>query len=290
MLGAGALALDPFFFARAAAAACSATGSYGPLGAADANGIRLPNGFSSRMVARAGARVGPTSYVWPNAPDGGATFALANGGWVYAANSEVAGGRGGASSISFNSSGTVTGARRILGGTSRNCAGGPTPWGTWLSCEEVDRGYAYECGVTGNNAVRRPRLGRFKHEAAAVDGPRRTVYLTEDEADGCFYRFRYTRANDLSSGTLQVARVTNGTVTWATVPDPAASSTRTRHQVSGARTFSGGEGIVYTTGLCTRPFYTTRLVARSEERSPVREFATVNLAFEIQVQIGVIAT
>jgi secreted PhoX family phosphatase len=245
VVGTGLLALQPNAFVRAASAACSPNGPYGALRTADANGIRLPSGFTSRVVARAGSRVGSTTYTWPSAPDGGATFALANGGWVYTSNSERGSGAGGASSISFDSAGTITGARRILGGTNNNCAGGPTPWGTWLSCEEVDRGYVYECQVTTNSPTRRPALGRFKHEAAAVDGPRRTVYLTEDESDGCFYRFRYPTAGNLSSGTLEVARVSGTSVTWAAVPDPSGASTRTRNQVTGARRFNGGEGIWY---------------------------------------------
>ena len=245
VVGSGMLAMGPQAFVRTAGAACSPNGPYGALRTADANGIRLPAGFTSRVVARAGSAVAGTGYVWPSAPDGGATFALSGGGWVYAVNSERGGGAGGASSISFDAAGNVTGARRILGGTNNNCAGGATPWGTWLSCEEVDRGYVYECDVTADRPTRRPALGRFKHEAAAVDGARRTVYLTEDEPDGCLYRARYAAAGDLSSAALEVARVSGTSVTWVAVPDPTGATTRTRDQVSGAARFSGGEGIWY---------------------------------------------
>lgn len=250
VVGAGAYALDPFVFPRALQAACSASGPYGALRAADVNGIKLPMGFASRVVARSGSRVGTSAYTWHQAPDGGATFPLRDGGWVYVSNSEVSSGGGGAGSIRFDSGARIVGATRILSRTSRNCAGGATPWGTWLSCEEVDRGYVWECHpLNQTTPVRRSALGRFKHEAAAVDGTRKVVYLTEDETDGRFYRFRYTNPSDLSRGTLEVARVSNGSVSWSPVPDPSAATTRTRYQVAGSTAFNGGEGVWYGNGV-----------------------------------------
>jgi secreted PhoX family phosphatase len=255
LLGTGLAALDPWGPSRAGGA-CPFESRYGALGPPDENGVRLPPGFTSRVIARSGSRVGDTGYTWPGAPDAAAIFPGEGGGWVYVANSELADGAGGASSISFDAAGVIRGARRILGGTSANCGGGATPWQTWLSCEETERGFVYECDILSARAVRRPALGRFRHESAAVDAARRTVYLTEDEGDGCLYRFRYAGPGDLSHGTLEVARVSGDAVAWLPVPDPQAARTPTRHQVRGATAFANLEGIWYADDVLH--FVTTR--------------------------------
>jgi len=246
VIGAGSAAFAGSLWQGAALAAPAQNGAspYGPLQAANGNGIQLPAGFTSRIVAR--SRQAVAGYTWHDAPDGGACFAD-GAGWIYVSNSEI-NPAGGASALKFNSSGTITSAYRILANTRQNCAGGATPWNKWLSCEEVDRGYVYETNPWGGTATQRPAMGRFKHEAAACDPVRQVIYMTEDVSDGCFYRFIPTTWSNLSSGTLQVAKAgtsTSGTFTWANVPDPDGSPTSTRNQVSGAKRFNGGEGCYY---------------------------------------------
>jgi secreted PhoX family phosphatase len=233
-------------------------GPYGPLGPPDANGIQLPGGFRARELARGDAPVAGTDYPWPVFPDGGATFPARGGGWTYVANSEhPAAGAGGVSALRFSSGGELVDAYRILDGTQTNCAGGATPWRTWLSGEEYPEGQVWECDPAGRRPGRAlPALGRFEHEAAAVDPKDRRVYLTEDVPDGRFYRFTPKKYPSLDAGKLEAAVVAgNGSVTWQTVPDPAAGSTPTREQVPESTPFDGGEGIAYHRGTV---YFTTK--------------------------------
>jgi secreted PhoX family phosphatase len=234
----------------------------GPLQAANEVGMRVPAGFTGQLIATAGKRVRrsngtETAYKWHTFPDGGACFPTDDGGWIYVSNSEVPLNGGGAGAIRFDRSGNIIDAYRILDGTSTNCAGGPTPWGTWLSCEEYSGGRVFECDPYGRSSgVLCQGLGKFKHEAAAVDPVYGHIYMTEDESDGRFYRYTPDSIDsngrmNLQRGLLEVAVVDkDGNVTWVELdnPVPGLFQTPTRWQIKNSQAFSGGEGIWYHDG------------------------------------------
>lgn len=108
-----------------------------------------------------------------------------------------------------------------LGGTMTNCAGGATPWGSWLSCEEDlsspgygtrlkrNHGYVFEVDALGDTEPKPIKeMGRFLHEACAVDPESGFVYMTEDNDTSGFYRYlpkTYGKLRD--GGQLQMLKV-----------------------------------------------------------------------------------
>ena len=168
-----------------------------------------------------------------------------------------------------------------LAGTDRNCSGGITPWGSWLSCEESrkragggaskDHGYTFEVPSALRGLVRPVALkdmGRFNHEAAAVDPRTGIVYQTEDEKDGFIYRFLPNEPGALAKGgRLQalviLAQPGADTRNWSGAPTFAVGASfktawidldevespegdlRLRGFAQGAAIFARGEGMAW---------------------------------------------
>ena len=128
---------------------------------------------------------------------------------------------GGTSNLVFDPAiGEKTAHFLSLIGTDRNCAGGAMPWGSWITCEEpadmlTERGqrhgWCFEVKASPRPGLQKPvplkALGRFRHEAVALDPKTGILYLTEDRGDGLFYRFLPEKKNDFSKGKLQALMI-----------------------------------------------------------------------------------
>ncbi|MGP3975353.1 alkaline phosphatase PhoX [Streptomyces sp. 8N114] len=232
--------------APAAGAITRRAGGYGELVPDPAGLLSLPKGFSYRIVAEAGATKLESGEPTPSDPDGTACFARGGGkGFVLVNNHEIGGGedhgvpplpgltydpgaKGGTTNIVVDADGKRVSEYVSLAGTHNNCAGGQTPWNTWLTCEETeqraggeyqkDHGYVFEVDAFDRDANAEPVplkfLGRYSHEAVAVD-PRGPIYLTEDANDphGLYYRWTPPKNFRPGKGALRALALSEGGAT-----------------------------------------------------------------------------
>jgi secreted PhoX family phosphatase len=296
-LGVALVGANPFVGQAAAASTRSARG-YGPLVPRAGEVVALPEGFSYTVLGEVGTTSG--GLTTPSDPDAMGCFARPGGGSVLVSNHEVGGTEehpvplvdglvydpaagGGTTTWVLDAGNAVDSHYVSVAGTHNNCAGGVTPWGTWLTCEETearagsqgsygrltkDHGFVFEVDPTSQaaNADRSPVplrfLGRYAHEACAVDPRTGQVYLTEDASNPNGLLFRWTPptgwtggrgalhslASDDTAGTLEalVAHDEDGrivpdlslatdvgtvySVRWTPVPDRLASTTSVRKQ------------------------------------------------------------
>lgn len=276
--------------------------------------LDLPAGFAYRAFGRTGEKM-DDGFLVPSAHDGMAAFPGPDGRTILVRNHEVSSrssafgrkdeflknidpaklydagdgkayGPGGTTTLVYD-----TRAQKLerqflsLAGTIRNCAGGPTPWGSWVSCEETmvraekglakDHGYCFEVPAKAEIGLAEPvplrALGRFYHEAIAVDPQSGVLYETEDKSDGLFYRFLPRVPGKLAEGgRLQALRirgrdrastanqgkgerVTPGVpleVEWIDLEEVESpkDDLRKRGAAKGAATFSRGEGMWFGRG------------------------------------------
>jgi len=219
---------------------------FGPLIDDPAGILALPQGFTYRIVSRFGEEM-DDGFLVPAAHDGMAAFPGPDGMTVVVRNHETDHGAGrgpfgdghrlmgrvdasrifdigpdgndpaigGTTTLLFDTrEQRLVGHKLSLTGTMRNCAGGPTPWGTWITCEETtqrvggrtlfDHGYNFEVSADWNAPLTEPvplrAMGRFNHEAVAVDEASGIVYQTEDDGEGLIYRFIPNEPGNLAAG------------------------------------------------------------------------------------------
>ncbi|MFF2701152.1 alkaline phosphatase PhoX [Streptomyces cyaneofuscatus] len=292
LAGSGAAAAIAFTgtFSELFAGTAAARGhsGYGPL-VPDPDGLLdLPKGFRYRVLSREGDPLRSGEGKVPSNHDGMTALAGRNGRVHLVRNHEnrhtakigvptVAGltydpaAKGGCTSLELDGRNKVLGERVAIAGTAVNCAGGPTPWRTWLTCEETedkagtngytkDHGFIFEVDGADprrTGAVPLTAMGRFQHEAIAVDPKNGIVYETEDAFDkpfGLFYRFLPEKplggtGSLRAGGALEAMRVPGlpdlsvvqetgasfDRVEWVPVPDPLAAETPIRLQDFGPK-------------------------------------------------------
>ncbi|MFD5557265.1 alkaline phosphatase PhoX [Streptomyces sp. NPDC127068] len=303
---------------------------YGPLVPDPQGLLDLPRGFRYRVLSREGEPLRSGEGPVPGNHDGMAAFAGRghhSGRTHLVRNHEnrataalpvptVPGltydpmGKGGCTTLTLDRGHTVLDERVSLGGTAVNCAGGPTPWGTWLTCEETEdragtNGYAKDHGFVFEVDPVDPRrtgaepltaMGRFQHEAVAIDPRDGTVYETEDafrHPFGLFYRFLPARPRGglgslRAGGRLQAMRVPDvpdlssvreagarfDGVEWVDVPDPLAAETPVRHQDFGPAGITHAQKLegCYWGGRCV---YFVSSYARSREGSAADHYGQI---------------
>ena len=222
-LALSALMIAPAYVQSPLGRGAPAAGGYGPLEPAPGGELLLPAGFGYVAFGRTG-EIMSDGRPTPGSHDGMAAFDAGDGRVRLVRNHERGAGPafadpaydpaagGGTTSLVFDSNAMeLVDARASLAGTIRNCAGGPTPGGSWLTCEETftardvpfPHGYVFEVPATADTPVTPvplTEMGRFVHEAVAVDPRTGIVYETEDQGSCGTYRFVPNDRDDLTRG------------------------------------------------------------------------------------------